>query len=303
MAAFAHLNPMGSRFSDGTYGVSCAANNLATAIAETRLHHERFLTATAEPPMELDMRVYLVDVDGDLHELRGQMASQQLVYHNDNYAAGQHLARSLREAGSNGIAYDSLRRPGGKCVAVFRPTLLSNARQERQLCYVGNVHIPRMAVTRSTRSRSVGPPDAGHSRSETTQDSFLRLSSYNRSRFFRMDSPLRLSPSALWTCRSRMASASMGSPANPHDTELPPLALRASIYPFATTRSRCGARPLRATCSAGLERRRSRAPHCKLAANAGDHPRIFTTLASVRVTNAAHESIRRRRRSNRSERK
>ena len=140
MAAFTHLNPAGSRFSDGTYGVFYAANHLDTAIAETRYHRERFLSATAQGRMELDMRVYLVDLDGDLHDLRGQMASRQLIYHNENYAAGQHLARTLREAGSNGIAYDSVRLGGGECVAVFRPPLLSNARQERHLCYVWNGH-------------------------------------------------------------------------------------------------------------------------------------------------------------------
>ena len=138
MAAFTHLNPNGSRFSDGTYGVFYAANDLYTAIAETKHHRERFLSATAQARMELDMRVYLVNLDGNLHDLCGQKASQPLVHHNDNYAAGQHLARTLRAAGSNGIAYDSVRRAGGQCVAVFRPPLLSNARQERHLCYVWN---------------------------------------------------------------------------------------------------------------------------------------------------------------------
>ena len=139
MAAFTHLNPHGSRFSDGTDGVFYAANDLDTAIAETKYHRERFLNATAQEHMELDMRVYMVDLDArDLHDLRGQKAAHPLVYHNDNYAAGQHLARTLRQAGSNGIAYDSVRRTGGECVAVFRPPLLSNARQERHLCYVWN---------------------------------------------------------------------------------------------------------------------------------------------------------------------
>ena len=121
MAAFTHLNPNGSRFSDGTYGVFHAANELGTAIAETEHHREQFLSATAQAHMELDMRVYLVDLDGDLHDLRGQKAAQPLVFQNDNYTAGQHLARTLREAGSNGIACDSVRRTGGEWVAVFRP--------------------------------------------------------------------------------------------------------------------------------------------------------------------------------------
>ena len=138
MAAFTHLNPNGSRFSDGTYGVFCGANDLDTAVAETRHHREQFMSATVQARMELDMRVYLVDLDGKLHDLRGQKDARPLVYHNDNYAAGQHLARTLREAGSNGIAYDSIRLRGGECVAVFRPPLLSNARQERHLCYVWN---------------------------------------------------------------------------------------------------------------------------------------------------------------------
>lgn len=136
MAAFTHLNPEGSRFSDGSYGVFYAANDLETAIAETRHHRERFMRATAQPRMELDMRVYLVDLAGDLHDLRGRKTEYPLVYHNDNYAAARHLAKSLRKDGSSGIAYDSVRRDGGECVAVLRPPALSNARQERHLCYV-----------------------------------------------------------------------------------------------------------------------------------------------------------------------
>lgn len=136
MAAFTHLNPQGSRFSDGTYGVFYAARSLHTAIAETRYHRERFMRATAQNRMELDMRVYLVDLAGELHDLRGLSAELTLVYHADDYAAGQQLARRLRGAGSNGIAYDSVRHAGGECAAVFRPRLLANGRQERHLCYV-----------------------------------------------------------------------------------------------------------------------------------------------------------------------
>jgi hypothetical protein len=136
MAAFTHLNPEGSRFTDGTYGVFYAANKLDTAIAETIWHRERFMRATAEGRMELDMRVYLVDLAATLHDLRGRRDEYPFIYHNDNYAAGRHLAMTLRREGSNGIAYDSVRRQGGECVAVFRARLLSNCHQERHLCYV-----------------------------------------------------------------------------------------------------------------------------------------------------------------------
>ena len=135
MAAFTHLNPEGSRFTDGTFGVFYAAADLETAVAETKYHRERFMRETEQEHMELDMRVYLVDLIGDLHDLRGQREAYPLVYHETNYAAARHLARDLRQSGADGIAYDSVRREGGKCAAVFRPPLLSNARQERHLCY------------------------------------------------------------------------------------------------------------------------------------------------------------------------
>lgn len=136
MAAFTHLNPEGSRFSDGSFGVFYAAGDLDTAIAETRYHREGFMRATAQGRMELDMRVYLVDVAAAPHDLRGRRSEYPLVYHDDDYAAGQQLAAKLRRTGSDGIAYDSLRRPGGACLALFRPRLISNCRQERHLCYV-----------------------------------------------------------------------------------------------------------------------------------------------------------------------
>ena len=136
MAAFTHLNPQGSRFSDGTYGVFYAARDLPTAIAETKHHRELFMRATKQPRMELDMRVYLVDLAGNLHDLRGRKRTHRLVCHEAIYTHGQHLAGTLRAGGSSGIVYDSVRKAGGECAAVFRPRLLSNCRQERHLCYV-----------------------------------------------------------------------------------------------------------------------------------------------------------------------
>lgn len=136
MAAFTHLNPEGSRFTDGSYGVFYAAREIETAVAETSHHRARFMARTAEPAQELDMRVYAADLDAALHDLRGEDASFAAVLAPDNYSAGQALAARLRGQGADGIAYGSVRRPGGECAAVFRPRLLSNCRQERHLCYV-----------------------------------------------------------------------------------------------------------------------------------------------------------------------
>lgn len=136
MAAFTHLNPSGSRFSDGSYGVFYAALDLGTAIAETRHHRSVFMLATAEPAQELGMRVYAVDLEAELHDIRGLKDSHPAYYHPAKYGAAQDLAGQLRKAGSNGIVYQSVRHEGGECAAVFRPRLLSNCRQERHICYI-----------------------------------------------------------------------------------------------------------------------------------------------------------------------
>ena len=136
MAAFTHLNPEGDRFTTGTYGVFYAGRTIDTAIAETRYHRTRFLQATSEPAQEIDMRVYAVDLDAELHDIRTMRESHPAFYHSSNYGVSQELALQLRENGSDGIVYKSVRDESGECTAVFRPRLLSNCRQERHLCYV-----------------------------------------------------------------------------------------------------------------------------------------------------------------------
>jgi RES domain len=136
MAAFTHLPPYGSRFTDGSFGVFYAGRTLETAIAETKYHREAFLRATSEPRIELDMRVYAVDLDAVLHDIRGMRDTMLGIYDPSSYTASQALAIEIRNSGSSGFAYDSVRKPGGECVAIFKPRVLSNCRQERHLTYV-----------------------------------------------------------------------------------------------------------------------------------------------------------------------
>jgi len=138
MAAFTHLNPEGSRFTDGSYGVYYAGNTINTAIAETQYHRALFLAATCQPPTEIDMRSYASDLSADLHDIRLRQPSLPKIYNPDpsHYADAQALAKALRNTGSNGIVYSSVRMPGGECVAVFRPCVLSSTKQGPHFCYV-----------------------------------------------------------------------------------------------------------------------------------------------------------------------
>jgi RES domain-containing protein len=136
MAAFTHVAPTGGRFTDGTFGAYYAAADLATAVAETVYHRERFMAYTREPPAQLDMRVLRADLDGELHDLRRASGDHGAVYDPSDYTASQAIARTLRAARSWGVLYDSVRNPGGECVAVFRPGVLSRCRQAEHLAYL-----------------------------------------------------------------------------------------------------------------------------------------------------------------------
>ena len=143
MAAFTHLNPLGSRFSDGSWGVYYAGESFETAVAEVSHHRAAFLSRTAEPAIDIDLRCIQADLVDKLHDLRGRRSDLPEVYDPAHYGMSQDLARTLRTQGSAGIVYESVRRPAGECVAVFRPRALSNA---RATSYVG-LHWDGTAIT------------------------------------------------------------------------------------------------------------------------------------------------------------
>lgn len=136
MAPFTHFPREGSRFTDGTFGAFYAAKDLDTAIDETIYHRERFLAATGEGPMEVEMRVLRVRLKGDLHDVRGLRESRPGLYDPDDYSSSRKFGRAVKDAGGSGIVYDSVRRPGGECAAVFRPKLILRCQQAQHLAYV-----------------------------------------------------------------------------------------------------------------------------------------------------------------------
>ena len=135
MAAFTHLNVLGSRFSVGQYGVFYAARERATAVAETRHHHGRFLAATAQPPLHLPMRLYQVAIDARLHDLRPPGTVSAAVFDPDDYASAQALGARLHAAGSAGVAYRSVRHDRGQCVGLFKPRGASGCLHAAYLLY------------------------------------------------------------------------------------------------------------------------------------------------------------------------
>src|SRR3546814_4170806 len=87
------------------------------------------------PGWTSQFREIVMSVDADLHDLRPQAGEPVPALDPDSYAASQAVARQLRGAGSNGIAYPSIRHPSGECVALFYPDCASNPLQGRHLDY------------------------------------------------------------------------------------------------------------------------------------------------------------------------
>ncbi len=128
MAAFTHLNAEGSRFSDGRYGVYYAAHDLETAVAEVSHHRAIFLARTDEPALDVDLRLVTATVEAELHDLRDLGKRGAALLDPNDYAAPQALGRQLRDAGSWGVVWPSVRHAGGWCVGVFRPRAIRQAR-------------------------------------------------------------------------------------------------------------------------------------------------------------------------------
>jgi hypothetical protein len=132
MAPFTHVNPEGSRYSDGAFGVLYVAHEFDTAVEETIYHREQFLAATHESSIAVTMRTYVTGVHGLLHDIRGGWRAE---HDPASYVASRKLGATLREQGSNGIVYDSVRRRKGECSALFYPDLARPCVQGKHLIY------------------------------------------------------------------------------------------------------------------------------------------------------------------------
>lgn len=135
MAAFCHPRPEGGRFNGPERGAWYAGTELETAHAEVIFHRTAELAEIGVFETRMQMRLYLADFNAPFHDIRSDTA-ENLPYHDpDSYQVSETLARKLLRSGSNGVFYRSPRRPGGECIACFRPQLVGNVRPDAQFEY------------------------------------------------------------------------------------------------------------------------------------------------------------------------
>jgi hypothetical protein len=136
MAAFTH--PGRSRFSDGSFGIYYAGDSLETAIAETKFHRERFLSASNEPPCLIQMREYLAYVNKKLVNLNEEKYRSLLNPDVNLYTQSQQFGQELKQHKEWGMIYPSVRRANAQCIAILRPPALTIPIQGCHLNYVWN---------------------------------------------------------------------------------------------------------------------------------------------------------------------
>lgn len=135
MAAFCHPHVEGSRFNSSDLGAWYAAMDLDTAHTEAIHWRTIELEETGVLDARVQMREYLADMDETFHDIRGDDPAFAPLYDPNSYVASQAFAVRLRTEESNGVLYRSVRRPGGECIACFRPRLVNNVRQARHFEY------------------------------------------------------------------------------------------------------------------------------------------------------------------------
>ncbi len=129
-AAFAYTRAEGNRFNDGSRGAWYCAFEDLTAIAEVGFHRTRELIRINHFHDEFIYQALLAGFIGEFHDLRGEERSLDVLSVDPEtaYPSGQALARELRDAGSSGIVYRSVRQQNGTCLVAFHPHLVQNVR-------------------------------------------------------------------------------------------------------------------------------------------------------------------------------
>ncbi len=121
-APFTHVNPAGSRFSNGTFGVLYLADRMDTAIAEVRHHQERYWSNVPELNYE---RFVFRGLTASFNDSGMRDATalplSDAIYAPDDYAHSNQLGSELKREGCMGLRYHSVRSTGNICWALMTP--------------------------------------------------------------------------------------------------------------------------------------------------------------------------------------
>lgn len=145
-APFTHINPEGSRFSDGRFGVLYIADAIETAIAEVS-HHQALYWAQV-PDLHYDRFVFrglrCTFNQGGIRDL-SKVRLSDAIYSPDDYSVSRGLGHKAREEGVPGLRYCSVRRTGQLCWALMTPRCVTEVIQTTHFEMVWNKRITQVS--------------------------------------------------------------------------------------------------------------------------------------------------------------
>lgn len=137
LGPFVHINPAGSRFSNGDFGVYYAADEVQTAIAETRYHQQNYFGNIVGLKYDrLSMRCLKTLFSASLRDIRAQDFAPFAWHHNHDYSASQQLGQQLKANLEQGVVYCSVRQRGKICYALFTPSVIEDVIQAAHYEYI-----------------------------------------------------------------------------------------------------------------------------------------------------------------------
>ncbi|MFA7349604.1 MAG: RES family NAD+ phosphorylase [Methylotenera sp.] len=131
-------NSSQSRFSDGSFGVWYGAESIETTVYETAYHWQKILLDDAgfnKPGVEIERRIYMVQCDSLLIDLRPQIKTHPEIIHASDYTATHAIGSKLHREGHPGLITKSARICRGDVYAIFTPNVLSNPVHSCYLTY------------------------------------------------------------------------------------------------------------------------------------------------------------------------
>lgn len=125
-APFTHVNPAGSRFSNGSFGVLYLADKMDTAIAEVRHHQGRYWSNV--PALNYERFVFrglaCSFTDAGMRDAAVLPLSAP-IYAPDDYTLSHQLGGEAKRTACPGLRYNSVRSPGSICWALMTPRLVA----------------------------------------------------------------------------------------------------------------------------------------------------------------------------------
>lgn len=129
-APFTHVNPTGSRFSDGSFGVLYLAATMETALAEVQYHQDQYWSKVQNLNYErfVFRGLSCTFVDEAMRDA-ASIAMDDPVYDPVDYTHSHRLGKAVKDAGCPGLRYNSVRMHGNYCWALMTPRPVSSVIQ------------------------------------------------------------------------------------------------------------------------------------------------------------------------------